>query len=298
MNPTQLDPCADGIRPHFCIRHIPEWPDNSARMMALRRELQTTGLCPPIQMTAKHEIVDPDSRDRWRAARMLQLTSIPVAFIADGEESNACASTLAHRRHLTKSALAYLIFPLVEPMLKQARARAIKMLQKGNDLPSGFETPTAKSVVEIAAQYGIENTLFKDAKKVHAIFAADPQFKAQMEPRILQEAIGGEHEQNRPVGLGAVIAGYEGKQLEDTSRADRSQLELFGRAVKAFSFRSRGLDEAAARKAVRAEFEKLSDPGELEGVLQTALLLSSEAKARLKQISQVPTGGTQQGKTP
>ncbi len=120
-----------------------------------------------------------------------------------------------------------------------------------------------------------------DAKKVHAIFAKDPNFKAQMEPRILAEPIGGEHEQNRPVGLGAVIAGHAGKQNEDKPRNDGTQLELFGKAIKSFCVRALA-DYTAARKIVRAELERLT-PEETENVMKTAAIVMSEAKRALNQ---------------
>lgn len=282
MNLTQLDPCGDGIRPHDCIKHIPQWPDNSARMTALRRDVQTTGVREPIQMTAKHEIVDADSRERWRAARMLQLEKIPVAIVEDDLVNLTSLQLLIQRRHLTKSAIAYLAFPQLENALDEARDRRMKWL-KTHEKASISNSPLAglpKNVAELAEIYGMARTTIFEAQKVHALFAKDAAFKAQMEPRILAEPIGGEHEQHRPVGLGAVIAGYAGKQNEDKPRNDGSQLELFGKAVKSFCFRAPD-DESAARKVVRAEFEKLS-PEELEPVMKTVAIMASELKALAK----------------
>lgn len=284
MNLTTIDPCADGIRPHHCINHIAPWPDNSPRMEALRRELMTTGLCAPVAMTARHEITDPDSRERWRAARMLQLPSIPVCIIPPEQVATACLSALIHRRHQTKSALAYLAFPLLETALDEARHRQHQMLKKGNVSPSSAQATTGKTVEEIADSYGIARTVLFDAKKVHAIFAKDPIFRAQMEPRLLAEPIGGEHEQNRPVGLGAIIAGYEGKKNEDRARVDAAQLDLFGRAVKAFCIRAPQItDSAAAREIVRAQLDQITDPEELDRIVTTAALVVSEGRQALKQ---------------
>jgi len=75
---------------------------------------------------------------------------------------------------------------------------------------------------------GFSRDLFFQAKQVHEIFVRDSEYKAEMEPRILQEAVGGEHEGNRPVGLGAVIAGWAGRgATADKARAGSEQLELF-----------------------------------------------------------------------
>lgn len=276
-----IDPCLDGIRPHACLKHIPLWPDNGPRMMALRTELQTTaGLCPPIQMTAKHEIVDADSRERWRAAKMLQLPGIPVAIVPEGEAYTTSLSTLIHRRHLTKSALAYLAFPALLPALTESSERRLENLKNLNVSRKAPAAPIGHTMEDLAGNLGIDKNLLKEARRVHEIFAADPAYKAQMEPRLLAEPIGGEHEQNRPVGLGAIIAGYRGKQeTEDKPRPDRGQLELFSQGFKTFCLRAPlPAHEAQARRVIEEQLEKLS-PEELENVERTAALIVRTAKS-------------------
>jgi hypothetical protein len=281
MNTQHIDPCLDGIRAHACIKHIPQWPDNSPRMEALRHEMQRTGYCPPVVLTAKHEIVDPDSRERWRAAKALQLDRIPVQIIPEDQADTVLLSVIMQRRHLTKSALAYLAFPRLAFALEEARTHAREMLKKGNVSPSdgGVGRAAPKTIEEIAAGLGISATTLKEARRVHEIFAKDASFKAQMEPRLLVEPIGGEHEQNRPVGLGAIIAGYAGKANEDKTRNDRSQLELFSQGLKTFILRAPlPAHEAQARKVIAEQLEKLS-PQELDNAQRTAALIVSEAKA-------------------
>lgn len=281
--PRTIDPCADGIRPHQCIKHIPLWPDNGPRMEALRGELQASGLCQPVQMTAKHEIVDADSRERWRAARMLQLDSIPIAIVPEDQATSACANALAHRRHLTKSAIAYLLFPLVERLLDEARHRALEMLKKGNDFPSGAPCRTGNSREDICHRLGVGDTLLKEARRVHELFAKDPSFKAQMEPRILAEPIGGEHEQHRPVGLGSVIAGYAGRNENGIEK--KGQLELFtggfGTFVKRFLYWT-GFDPAARRAALQQMRKDLDalPPEQQEELAELFRTIAREASAR------------------
>lgn len=279
-----IDPCFDGIRAHVCIKHIPQWPDNSPRMEAKRREMKRSRFCPPILMTAKHEIVDPDSRESWRAAKMLQLDRVPIHIVPDDQASTVFVSVIGQRRHISKSAIAYLVFPALKSALEEAQHAARENLKKGPNSPSdiniGRETP--QTIDQIAEGIGISGSLLKEARRVHEIFAKDAAFKAQMEPRILVEPIGGEHEQNRPVGLGAVIAGHAGKANEDKSRNDRGQLELFGQAVKTFCIRAPQIaDEAAARKVVRAQLEHLS-PEDLENVQRTAAMVVGEANKLTK----------------
>jgi len=279
---THIDPCHDGIRSHTCIKHIPQWPDNSAAMVALRTEMQANGCRVPVHMTPKQEITDADSRERWRAAKALQLGKIPVVIEESETAHIASLQALIMRRHLTKSALAYLAYPILKPALEEARARRYGVLKNSenahisrselNSLPG-----LPKNIEELAELFGVNRHYVFDAKKVHEIFAKDAAYKAQMEPRILCEPIGGEHEQHRPVGLGAVIAGFEGKKQD--RRVDHAQLELFGRAVRTFCIRAPQIaDEAAARRIVRDQLDKVT-PEELENIQRTAAMIASEARA-------------------
>lgn len=288
MNPTTLDPCADGIRAHPCIKHIPQWPDNGPRMEALRRDMQETGLCQPVQMTARHEIVDADSRERWRAARALQLPCIPVAIIPDELAATACLHTLEHRRHLTKGARVYLevqLRPWLEAESEHRRLESIKKSVKTPMISVETQFPSERTTRGLAERLGCSHVLVGQALRVLEIFAKDRDYKLQMESRLLLESLGGEQEQHQPIGLGAIIAGHAGKRNEDQPRHDHTQLDLFGDAVKKLCLRSLGLaDNAATRRIVGEQLDKLS-PEELESVQATAALVANEARARLKQLA-------------
>jgi len=284
-----IDPCADGIRAHACIKHIPQWPDNGPRMEALRRDLQATGLCQPVQMTAKHEIVDADSRERWRAARMLQMACIPVAIVPEEQVFSASISALVHRRHHTKSALAYLVWPMLKTALEESRFRRHENIKKGQCFPDSALSALSGNAEELAEHYGIARHFIFDAKKVHELFAKDHAYKAQMEPRLLAEPIGGEHEQHRPVGLGAVIAGYAGKRNED-GIAKKGQLELFTGGFetlfKRFMYWT-GFDPSARRKAlekIRADMDKLP-PEQCDDLADMLRTIAKEASQRGKETA-------------
>lgn len=284
MNKPTIDPCADHVRPHHCIKHIPEWPDNGPQMEQLRRDMQDPGLCAPIQLTPKLELVDPDSRERWRAARALQLTEIPVHWVAETDVELALIHTLCHRKHLTKSALAYLVYPVLEPALEQLRKIKRNQYSKG-EIEESLLRRLSKTVADYADQIGIGRNLIFEAKKVHDIFAENPAYKAQMEPRLLAQPIGGEHEQFRPVGLGAIVAGWHGKKNEDRPLARSPQLELFtgavGNVFKRFVYWTQM--EPAQRRAAFEQIEGYLD--RMEGKDREALadmLLALAKRAREK----------------
>lgn len=293
MNPnTEIDPCLDGIRPHACIKHIPLWPDNGPRMMALRVEIQTTGLCPPIQMTAKHEIVDADSRERWRAARALQLPGIPVAIVPDDLVASASLNALNHRRHITVSGRAYLGFPLFKTALDEARHHATEMLKKPNVFPSVTQCRTAATVEEIAARIGVGESMLKYARRVHDIFATSPQYKAEMEPKILAEMAGGEHEEHRPIGLGAVVSGYATWREKDAnpdkfSSKKNEQLDLFMKSLDSIAMRSTRLgDVREVQRSVNKWIAGVEDDDQIEGIRQLGEAILDGAKSRAKELAQ------------
>jgi hypothetical protein len=104
--------------------------------------------------------------------------------------------------------------------------------------------------------------------------------KAWFEPRILRAPIGGEHESNRPLGLGGVIAGIASvreHRREIFSPKSANQLELFKTGFESFAGRALKVSAEVIRKNIRAWFDanedKLSDEdmeklGELGDVIK------------------------------
>lgn len=280
-----FDPQTPGVRAHACIKHIPPWADDDPRMEALRVAVQGGAPVPAILITARHEIVCAESFNHWRAAKALQIEAVSVQIVADDQVATAALGALLHRRHLTKAARAFLAYPLMERAHIEAKQRRLEMLKKGNVFPLPTESATGKSIADLVAALGISRDVFEQAARVHALFAKHPEYAAQMIPKILAEPIGGEHENMRPVGLGAVLAGWEGKQNEDKPRQDGTQLELFtdsvGTLFKRFMYWA-GFDPAsrkAALQKIRNDIAKLPPDqcSELADLLRT---LAKEASAR------------------
>ncbi len=141
-----------------------------------------------------------------------------------------------------------------------------------------------RTVADFAEELGVGRSLFFEAKRVHEIFAKDEEYRALMEPRILAEMVGGEHEAHRPVGLGAVIAGWGGRKTLDQARKDREQLELFtegwGRAIRRFSYWA-GFDPVARREAlgeIRKELAGMEEE-ERKGLAELLRTVAKEAMA-------------------
>jgi hypothetical protein len=239
-----MDPCEPGIRGHVLLKKIPAWSEEDPRFLALCEHVQAHGVTHAVLMTSRHEVVDLDGLHRWRAAKQLQLSEIPVQIVPDDLVANTILAGLVLRPHYTKSARAYLAYPLFEHALEESRHRRLENLKQGKSpmisRMSG-EPTIGKTAQDFASQLGFKRELFCQAKQVHEIFVRDAEYKKAMEPRILAEPIGGEHENSRPVGLGAVIAGWSGRAAtNDKAKGASDQLELFSDAFttlgKRFSY--------------------------------------------------------------
>ena len=271
------------FRDHRLINWIPGLNKQGPQFLALVDSFTRDGLHEPVKITARHEFADPDSRDRLCAALAAGLPNVPCQIIPDDQVATTFLSTLLLRRHFTKSALAYLAYPALKPAFDEARVRRLEIIQKPNDLRSAL--PALDTTVEAYAEkLGISRRLLFEAKSVHEIFARDPEYCALMEPRILGEPIGGEHEEKRPVGLGAVIAGHAGRKNKNEPRVDSHQLDLFRDGWK--SLRNRlvywdNFTDEQKTQAIESAREAFSVmPGELrEALLKEARRLAKQDQA-------------------
>ena len=221
------------LRPHPATRHLHNLADDDARFLALVDCMARDGFAAdkPATITSDGSILD--GRHRWRAAKRLQLARIPCVVRSDADAATVILESIIARKHFTKSALAFECYPLFKAAHEEAKARRLKKLRKGQQIPVSDSLRDGNTVVALAKELGISQDLFQDAAEVHKLFERDPAYAAQMLPRIFGEMVGGEHESTRPVGLGAVIAGHKGRAVDRGGKpaAGRRQLELFTKTV-------------------------------------------------------------------
>lgn len=220
------------LRPHPLKKSLPksaEWQKGGAQFHALVDDIRERGIDHPLLITADNFIVDGELV--WLAAKALQLAEIPC-IVTSADPAGVIISSLLQRRHLTKSGRVYLVYPLLAQAHADAHKRHLARLRTGN--AGTFVTPLYKgqTAEDLAESLGVSRVLFAHAAKVHAIFAKDPEYKALMEPKILRDASGSDREEERPVGLGAVVAGYGGQCTKDKAKGDRGQLALFTEVVE------------------------------------------------------------------
>jgi hypothetical protein len=274
MNHVTIQHDPADLREHDIVRHLPRMADDSAQFEALCADILDRGLIEPLKITRTHQLVD--GRHRWRAAKRAGLIEVPCIIVADEEIAGIVLSTLIHRRHYTKGALAYLAYPLMAGAHQEAKEAAMQNLRKGQQIPVSHSVGNGKTTADFALQIGVGRTLFDYAAKIHDIFDADPEYKALMEPQILDTEKG--------VGLGAVIAGYGGKKAtKGAERVDNDQLELFSQALDRINNRSgywASFDDATKLRLVPMIRKSVAEmPADLRKEFMKALKAADQEQA-------------------
>ena len=231
------------------LRRLPELPDNSEEFLGLAAGLKKGGFTCPILIDQDDQVIDDHSRSLLRAALRWQLKEVPVQPCSSDDAPLLRISRLAHYRHLSKAAIAYLALPDLDQAFEIARAKMLENLRKPQQTSESTQwTPKVETVDELAVELGIGRSTLFDARKVRAAFEdkkkysfnvkGGPQDGAEVEmtlrewyePRILRSFVGGEHEQNRPMGLGGILAGItaikEGNRDKYNPKG-KGQLSLF-----------------------------------------------------------------------
>lgn len=161
-----------------------------------------------------------DGRLRYAAAIDAGIGNVPVAEISADDVFTVLFVTLTARRHFTKSALAYIGFPLLHPVLIEARRRAINAARsfvRGSD--EGQYQTFGNTVEEIAESHGISRHYFFRAAAIRKRLDADAGLRAEWEPQILGGA----------VGLDQVLEALTGKPMtggRKAAKGDAYQLML------------------------------------------------------------------------
>jgi hypothetical protein len=279
---------------HPSLKLIPELSQESDEFLALAATVKKTGFIRPLLVDEEGRLVDDHSRSLWRVALRWQMKSVPVQLVKSADANLLIIHSLAHVRHLSKSAIAYLAEPQLQEHIRISLERYRKNLAKGQY----FSTPPEAAsdggtnppkLEQLAADLGFSKDTLDRAREVRSLFKAHPQkrdfiveggeqdgtvvsctFQEWYEPKILRAFAGGEHESSRPLGLGAVIAAIQGNlATKDKGRIEtRGQMELFDRSfIKAsgnhykywHSMNSTSREYALAKLAAKAEAMKPED---------------------------------------
>ena len=194
------------LRVHPSVKEAWELPDDDGRFLGLVSDIRDNGILDPLRITVSGEVVD--GRHRLRAAKLLALDTVPVQVISESQDPAGLAiSSLTARRHLsTKGQLAYGAYPLFAARHRELRSSH----QRGLHAVQQPSPEDLDGVPAIAARIGISVVVLNQAARLHEIFDADAELRAEWEPKIMAE--------ESPIGLGAAIAGIAG-QAASTDRS-------------------------------------------------------------------------------
>ena len=229
------------------LKQVPELPESSEEFLALAAGVKRAGFIRPLLVDQEERVIDDHSRSLLKVALRWQLKEVPVQICSTDAAPMLIIHSLAHVRHLSKSAIAYLAVPQLQPALDAAKQRRLENLRKGQQNPESALSADSGPVtmVELAEELQIGCRMLEmaiavrkefESKKVYTFSApgtaedgTEATFKDWYEPKLLRSFVGGEHENRRPVGLGGILAGIESKKLDPaacTPKKGGEQMEL------------------------------------------------------------------------
>lgn len=255
------------LRPHPLKRLIPkspEWDKGGEQFNAFCDDIRARGIDTPLLIDGDGFIVD--GQVRWLAAKQLNLREVPV-HVTTEDAASVMLAGLLHRRHLTKSALAYVAYPLFAAAYDASRRRRLENLRKGQQIPeTALNAGSGNTIDEFANSIGVGERNFRYAKQLHEIFTRKPDLRAQFEPEIL----------SGDKALGAVLAGISGQDAtKGKAKQTAAQLELFneglGTVAKRFTYWQK-FDEVT-KEAARATIHETvaAMPEDLRDTFEAAL---------------------------
>jgi hypothetical protein len=222
----EIDPMA--LTVHALAKRLPRWTPEDQRFIALVEDIRDRGIQAPLRVDAENRILD--GVEVWKAAKQLQLRSVPIVRTSD-DPATVIVMGLALRKHYTKGALAYVVFPLLKPALEASRRRRLENLKKGHTdsaLSAGSE-----KIEGFCTFLGFSERLFFQAKELHEIFEKNDLETAQCEaknafkPESLREQFERKLLEGR-LAWGRCWRGLPGRNApKGKVREDSGQLSLF-----------------------------------------------------------------------
>ena len=207
------------LKPHPDVKALPRWDDEDPRFLAFCDDVRDHGIRVDLLITEDNQIVD--GVIRWRAAKRRQLKEVPCKVISAQEADNISLTAIhiiAHRKHYTKGALAYVVYPLVQQASGRAKPRGSRYFDKASRPLLDGQVLTAE---DVAASIGVGRSTLFQAKEAHEIFAEHADIREDFEQKIIEGQI----------GLGAALAGInyllKGRRAGGGDKPPDRQLELF-----------------------------------------------------------------------
>lgn len=217
---------------HPLLEPLPPLALDVPEMLALIESIELHGVLRPVVVNDRHEIMSDDGRSQVRAALKAGLKFVPCAVAPDEDAASIILSSLCGYRHLTKSALAYLAFPLMEAGRDARLARRTANLKSGAKSRTSNLFPFGETVEVLADRLGFSKQYFYQAREVHGLFTKRPDLKAALEPRLLSGEL--TLHTVRTVANNYADAELANAKLDKRAEHGRLVAELFKRASHHF----------------------------------------------------------------
>lgn len=173
------------LRTHRLLVHLPALPTDSTEYRNLAADVAARGIDQPLIVCRTEDGAEDegsyyvlDGRHRHAAALDAGLATVPVIIRDEADAEGIVLGALVQRRHYTKSALVYAVWPWFAP----------RTHRKGGDRRSKKSNPNDSGLIpmgEIADRLGVSEDLVTFAKQAHELFAERPDLRAKFEPAIL-----------------------------------------------------------------------------------------------------------------
>ena len=258
------------LRLHAVYKILPPQDKDSDEFKATVDDIHQRGIVHPIIVDQSNAIMD--GRDRWTAAKMLQLEQVPVIVRQSQEAEELVMATLCHRRHHSPGLKAYIAARFYVDRFYQGDVLNIVNGKKGH-LPNVGEVP---SQFEFASKYGVSTGYFEVAIFILKKFAENPALRERFEPEIW--------EQKTPLPRIKVgLIGYDA--TNDKPRATNGAMTVFRSAWTGFRSRcSRWQDlspqdKKECEKDIAETFIDPQMPDELLGRIKAAVLKAEKERS-------------------
>lgn len=230
---------------------LPGVDTQSDTFKALLNLIATGGFAATGRHIVTHSCRIIEGADLWEAAKLIGLVAVETVEVAAEHIESVMLAGLVAREHYTKGQIAFLVYPLLQPMFDRVKSRKLANLKKGSNSSQVLEIPDpalsagsgnpaatlfgigadkltkATTIPQVADALGISERLFRMAGQLHKEFAADPDLAAQFIPQILAQ-----DESGAAFGLGGIIAGIAGrKATKDITPIISPELDLWGERI-------------------------------------------------------------------
>jgi len=242
------------LRPHPLVKDLPRWAKDDPRFYGLCDDIRDNGIKIPLQITQDGRVLDGETCRQ--AARALQMDGVPCVIVPDDQATETVLRGLVRRRHLTKSQLAFLVVPLIQPAFEESQRR-MNWAKKGSQTPANsirredYQRLTTFSVAEYAENMGMSARFLQMARTLLELIAANPgphEFELEVDDKpvtrtmMLKEwVILRLFDAESPQGLTEInkAAGYfvscwesPGKRVGGPPKTETRQMELFEQTFK------------------------------------------------------------------